>query len=159
MPVPAHLNIPSLVSSILGAIAVMFWRVRETKTPVSTKKIVIPPAGMATGFCMFLMPVFRVPIAWALAAFLIGALILAYPLLRTSRLVRDGNVVMMQRSRAFLAIIVVLAAIRVAARGYFDTVLSVEQTAGLFFILAFGMILRWRLRMWRDYRALAVASR
>ena len=150
----AHLNVPSLLSSILGAIAVLFWRVRETRTPVSTKKIVIPPLGMATGFSMFLAPMFRVPWSWAAAAFLAGALILAYPLLRTSRLVRDGDVVMMQRSKAFLAIIIVLAAIRLAARGYLDTVLSVEQTASLFFILAFGMILRWRARMFRDYRAL-----
>jgi membrane protein CcdC involved in cytochrome C biogenesis len=149
-----HGPIASLLSSILGAIAVLFWRVRETKTPVSTKKIVIPPAGMATGFSMFIVPMFRVPLSWALIAFLLGAIVLAYPLLRTSRLVRDGDVVMMQRSRAFLAIIVVLAAIRLAAHGYLDTVMSVQQTAGLIFILAFGMIVRWRVQMLLDYRAL-----
>ena len=149
-----HGNIASLVSSIVGAIAVLFWRVRETKTPVSTKKIVIPPLGMATGFSMFIVPMFRVPLSWALAAFLIGALILAYPLLRTSRLIRDGDVVMMQRSRAFLFIIIVLAIIRLAARGYIDTVMSLQQSAGLFFILAFGMILRWRAQMFLEYRSL-----
>jgi membrane protein CcdC involved in cytochrome C biogenesis len=152
-----HLNILSLVSSIVGAIAVMFWRVRETRTPVSTKKIVIPPMGMATGFSMFLAPAFRVPWPWATTAFLIGALLLAYPLVRTSRLTRDGNTVMMRRSKAFLVIIVVLAGIRVAARGYLDTVLSVPQTAGLFFVLAFGMILRWRTQMLLEYRALITA--
>jgi len=40
---------------------------------------------MATGFSMFVVSGFRVPLAWALAAFLIGALVLAYPLIRTSR--------------------------------------------------------------------------
>jgi len=35
--------------------------VRETRSPVSVKKIVVPPMGMATGFAMFLMPAFRVP--------------------------------------------------------------------------------------------------
>ena len=149
-----HGNIASLFSSIVGAIAVLFWRVRETRTPVSTRKIVIPPMGMATGFSMFFVPMFRVPLLWALIAFLAGALLLAYPLLRTSRLVRSGDVVMMQRSRAFLAIIIVLAGIRLAAHGYLDTVMSVQQTAGLFFILAFGMILRWRAQMLLDYRAL-----
>ena len=153
MNVP-QLHLVSLVSSVGGAIAVMFWRIRETQTPVSLRKIVVPPLGMATGFAMFVAPVFRVPLAWGLAAFLLGALVLAYPLLRTSRLARQGDVVTMERSNAFLGIILVLAAIRIAARGYLDTVLSVQQTAGLFFILAFGMIVRWRMQMLREYRAL-----
>jgi membrane protein CcdC involved in cytochrome C biogenesis len=51
-------------------------------------------------------------------------------------------------------VIILLAGIRVAARGYLDTVLSVQQTAALFFILAFGMILRWRTEMFFQYRAL-----
>jgi membrane protein CcdC involved in cytochrome C biogenesis len=150
-----HLHLLSLVSSITGAIAVLFWRIRETQTPVSFRKIIVPPLGMATGFAMFVVPMFRVPFAWALAAFAVGALVLAYPLLRTSRLVREGDVVMMERSNAFLAIILVLAAIRIGARGYLDTVLSIQQTAGLFFILAFGMILRWRAQMLIEFRALA----
>ena len=59
---------------------------------------------------------------------------------------------MMKRSSAFLVVIFVLAAIRFFARGYFDRILTVEQTAGVFFILAFGMIVCWRLKMLRDYR-------
>lgn len=144
----------SLVSSIAGAIAVMFWRVRETRTAVSVKKIVMPPIGMATGLAMFVMPIFRVHWTWACLAFLCGALILAYPLLKTSRLVLEGDSVMMQRSNAFFGVLILLAIIRISARGYLDTVLSVPQTAALFFLLAFGMILRWRVQMFRDYRAL-----
>jgi membrane protein CcdC involved in cytochrome C biogenesis len=113
---------------------------------------------MATGFAMFAVPVFRVPVTWAIDAFLLGALVLAYPLLRTSRLIREGDAVMMQRSNAFLAVILVLAAIRIAARGYLDTLLTVQQTAGLFFILAFGMILRWRAQMLLEYRSLSAAE-
>ena len=153
------LNILSLISSIAGAIAVMIWRVRESRTAVTARKIIIPPLGMATGFCMFFAPPFRVPLLWALAAFLLGAVALAYPLLRTSRLVREGDTVMAQRSHAFFAVIIVLAGIRVGARGYLDTVLTVQQTAGLFFILAFGMILRWRTSMFLQYRALVTEPR
>jgi membrane protein CcdC involved in cytochrome C biogenesis len=144
----------SLITSIAGAIAVMVWRVRESRTAVSARKIIIPPLGMATGFCMFLAPPFRVPWSWAGVAFLAGAIGLAYPLLRTSRLVREGETVMAQRSHAFFAVVILLAGIRVAARGYLDTVLTVQQTAGLFFILAFGMILRWRTSMFLQYREL-----
>ena len=150
----APLNVMSLVSSIVGAIAVMIWRVRESRTAVSAKKIIIPPMGMATGFMMFVMPAFRVPWSWAGIAFVGGAVGLAYPLLRTSRLVREGETVMAQRSHAFFAVVILLAGIRVAARGYLDTVLTVQQTAALFFILAFGMILRWRSEMFFQYRAL-----
>jgi membrane protein CcdC involved in cytochrome C biogenesis len=148
------LKLLSLVSSIVGAAVVMLWRVSETRSPISARKILIPPMGMATGFAMFLIPVFRIPWTWAIDAFLLGALVFAYPLLRTSRLVREGDYVMLQRSNAFLAVLLVLAGVRIGARGYLDQILSVQQTAALFFILAFGMILRWRARMYIEYRAL-----
>jgi len=138
--------------SLIGLAAVLTWRVREARGPVSMKKIVMPPLGMATGFSMFIVPAFRVPWTWALGAFLIGAVALAYPLLRTSRLIREGDVVMMQRSNAFFTVILALAAIRLLARGYFDSFLTAQQTAGLFFVLAFGMILRWRVNMFLEYR-------
>jgi membrane protein CcdC involved in cytochrome C biogenesis len=32
--------------------------------------------------------------------------------------------------------------------------MSMQQTAGLFFVLAFGMILRWRMRMLFEYKTL-----
>jgi membrane protein CcdC involved in cytochrome C biogenesis len=107
---------------------------------------------MATGFSMFFVPAFRIPWAWAGLAFAIGAVALAWPLLLTTRLERRGDVVMMKRSSAFLVVILVLAVIRFAARGYFDTILTAKQTAGVFFILAFGMIICWRAKMLMDFR-------
>lgn len=144
----------SVLSSVVGAAVVMAWRVREGRTAVTVKKIVIPPLGMATGFCMFLAPNFRIPLLWAACAFLLGATALAYPLLRTSRLVRDGEAIMMQRSNAFFLVVVFLAVIRIAARTYIDRYVDVSQTGALFFVLAFGMILRWRMRMYFEYRQL-----
>jgi membrane protein CcdC involved in cytochrome C biogenesis len=148
----------SAVASLAGMAAVFVWRVREGRSAVTIKKIVIPPLGMATGFSMFVVPGFRMPWAWGALAFLIGAIGLAYPLLVTSRLERDGEAIMMKRSGAFFAVVIVLAAIRFLARGYLDTVLSMEQTAALFFVLAFGMILRWRMSMFFEYRALTASS-
>jgi membrane protein CcdC involved in cytochrome C biogenesis len=146
--------IPSLLVSAAGMVAVIMWRLREARTAVSLRKIIIPPLGMATGFSMFLVPAFRIPWSWAGSAFLIGAIALAWPLLLTTRLERQGDAVMMKRSSAFLAVILVLAAIRFFARGYFNTILSTEQTAGVFFILAFGMIVIWRAKMLMDFRRL-----
>ena len=130
------------------------WRLREARTAVSLRKILIPPLGMATGFSMFLVPAFRIPWAWAGLAFAIGAVALAWPLLLTTRLERQGESIMMKRSSAFLAVILVLAVIRFAARGYFNTILTGQQTAGVFFILAFGMIVIWRAKMLMDFRRL-----
>ena len=148
----------SAVGALIGLLGVLAWRIREGRTAVTVKKIVMPPVGMATGFCMFFVPAFRVPWTWALGAFLIGVVALAYPLLITSRLVRTGNTIMMQRSNAFFLVVIALAAIRFFARGYFDRIMSIDQTAGLFFVLAFGMILRWRLRMLTEYRALTAQA-
>src|ERR1039458_6155856 len=76
----------AIIGAVIGLVAVMTWRVREARGAVSIKKIVIPPLGMATGFCMFFVPAFRVPFTWGGIAFLIGAVALAYPLLLTSPL-------------------------------------------------------------------------
>ena len=154
-----HPNKISIVGSLVGLAAVLVWRVREGRTAVSVKKIIIPPLGMATGFSMFIVPAFRITWTWGLAAFLIGAVLLAYPLLKTSRLIQQGDVIMMQRSTAFFSVILVLAAVRILARGYFDTLLTVEQSGALFFVLAFGMIVRWRLNMLREYRKLMSEKR
>jgi membrane protein CcdC involved in cytochrome C biogenesis len=144
----------SALAAVAGLTGVLIWRVREGRTAVTFKKIIIPPMGMATGFSMFLVPAFRVPLLWAVIAFLAGAILLAYPLLATSRLQREGDAIMMKRSGAFFAVVVVLAIVRYAARGYLDSFMSVDQTAGLFFVLAFGMILRWRMSMLMEFRAL-----
>jgi membrane protein CcdC involved in cytochrome C biogenesis len=146
--------ITSILASLAGLIAVTAWRLREVRTAVSLRKIVIPPLGMATGFCMFIVPAFRLPWLWALGAFIVGALVLAYPLILTSRLKIVGNDVMMHRSIAFFFVVVALAAVRYYARGFFDKVITLEQTAALFFVLAFGMILRWRTSMYFEYRRL-----
>jgi membrane protein CcdC involved in cytochrome C biogenesis len=146
------------IVSLIGLCGVLAWRVREGRTAVTARKILIPPLGMSTGFCMFFVPAFRFPWMWAVGAFLLGAIVLAWPLLLTSSLRREGDAIMMKRSGAFFAVIIVLAAVRYFARGYFDSVLSLEQTGGLFFVLAFGMILRWRLSLYHSYRALTAAE-
>ncbi len=67
---------------------------------------------MSTGFFMFFSPLTRVPWSWAIVSFLLrgtGALLAD---LQTSRLESRDGVVYMQRSRWFLAILLMLLAIR-----------------------------------------------
>lgn len=142
------------VVSLAGLAGVLTWRVREGRSAVTLKKIVMPPLGMATGFCMFFYPPCRVPFLWGLAAFLVGAVLFAVPLLLTSDLHWHDGEIRMKRSSAFFAVIIVLAIVRWAARDYFDSFLSLEQTGAIFYLLAFGMILRWRVKLLLAYRTL-----
>jgi membrane protein CcdC involved in cytochrome C biogenesis len=146
------------VVSLVGLAGVLAWRVREGRSAVTLKKIVMPPVGMATGFCMFFVPQCHIPFLWGLGAFLVGAIVLAFPLLLTSDLHLQNGVIMMKRSSAFFSVIIVLAVVRYLARGYFDRFLSLEQTGSLFYLLAFGMIVRWRLKLVLAYRALTAGS-
>ncbi len=147
-------NAAPAVCAFLGLAVVLAWRVQEARTAVTARKIIIPPAGMSMGFFMFVDPAFRTPIIWAVVAFVVGACVLVYPLRRTSRLTREGDTIVMQRSNFFYLVVITLAIIRMLARNYFNRFLSLNQTAGLFFVLAFGMILMWRVWMYREYRHL-----
>jgi membrane protein CcdC involved in cytochrome C biogenesis len=153
-----HAPFASLLAPLFGAAAVFAWRIRETQRPVSRRSIVLPPLGMSTGLSMFLMPDFRVPWSWAVGAFLAGALVLSVPLVRTSRLTREGDAVVMRRSRAFILILLGLVAVRFLLRDYVGHVLPPRQTASVFFLLAFGMIVRWRAWMLAEYTRLTEAS-
>lgn len=146
-----------VLASLAGAGAVIVWRFRETSSPVSVRKIIVPPLAMSTGFFMFLLPATRVPLLWAAAALLLGALVFSYPMARTSRLTRVGDLILMQRSRAFLWILLGLVALRFALRAYVEQYLSPLQTGALFFLLAFGMIVRWRATMLAQYLKLRTA--
>jgi membrane protein CcdC involved in cytochrome C biogenesis len=149
-----HSRLAFLVATLVGATGVMVWRFQETQRAVTARKIIIPPLGMSTGFFMFVAPQTRIPFTWGLGAFLIGALVFYYPLSRTSKLTRRDDAVYMQRSRAFLWILVGLLAVRLAAHDYVEHLVSPVQTGALFFCLAFGMILRWRVSMYREFRRL-----
>lgn len=143
-----------ILAPIVGGTAVLIWRFQETRTPVTARKVILPPLGMSTGFLMFVVPAMRIPWIWAAGAFLAGALVLAEPLRRSSKLERHGDVILMRRSSRFLVILLGLLALRLLLHEYIGHLVSARQTASIFFVLAFGMILRWRVGMYRDLRAL-----
>ena len=147
----------ALVATLVGGAAVVAWRLRETQRPVTAAKILVPPLGMTTGFLMFLVPQTRIPLAWAVAAVLAGALLLSYPLVRTSKLERSGDAVLLQRSPLFLVILLVLLAVRLAARAWVERYVDAVQTGSVFFLVAYGMLVPWRVTMYLRYRALTTA--
>lgn len=142
------------VVSLVMAGLVLAWRVRESTRPVTLPKIVIPPLGMSSGLLMFLFPPARIPWSWAIGALLLGAVVFAYPVIKTSVLIRADDKILMRRSKAFLWILLGLVAVRLIARNYVEHYVNPIQTGALFFLLAYGMIVRWRLQMLWQYRAL-----
>lgn len=139
-------------------ILVIAYRLRETKKPTNVRRILIPPLGMSTGFAMFLYPPMHISWSWALGAFLAGALFLAPPLIYTSRFETTDDGIYLQRSRSFIVIILALFALRLSLHNYVEHHISLFQTGSIFFILAFGMLLPWRLTMYLRYRALKRAT-
>jgi len=140
------------VGPIIGGVAILFWRVRETRVPLSLKAIIIPPLAMSSAFFMFLSPAMRVPWLWAIGALLLGFFVLSLPLVHSSRLENRDGVIYMQRSRSFLLILLGLLGVRLLLHNYIGHLISPLQTASVFYLLAFGMIVRWRSGMYREYR-------
>lgn len=144
-------HVASILVSLLGGFMVIFLRLKAIKKPTNLRKIIIPPLGMATGFMMFVVPDTRIPWLWALIAFAAGALFFSVPLIRSSRLeVLDGEVYM-KRSKAFMWIIIGMLMFRSVLHDWVESYVTITQSAGIFFILAFGMILTWRIFMLRAF--------
>ncbi|BAU26699.1 membrane protein CcdC involved in cytochrome C biogenesis [Aneurinibacillus soli] len=140
----------STIVVLFMAVMAFFIRMRAAKKPVSAKKIILPPFFMSTGFMMFLYPPTHVPVTYAVAAFVCG-MILSYPLIATSRFEVVGDHIYMKRSKAFLVILLGLIAIRTTLKSYIGMYINPMETAGIFFILAFGMIVTWRIAMYFTY--------
>lgn len=142
-----------LVSLVIGA-TVIFVRLKASNKPTSAKKIIMPPIGMSTGFLMFVVPMTRIPWEYAVGAFLVGVIVFAYPLIRTSTFHRVGEDIYLKRSNMFIVVIISLLAIRLILHDVVEQYVTLPQSASIFFILAFGMLLPWRLSMYKQYREL-----
>jgi len=143
------------VAPVFGGIAVLVWRMRETRVPVTANSILTPPLAMSTGFFMFVSPLARIPWSWAIASLAAGAVVLSWPVVRASRLERRDGAICLRRSPWFLVVLLGLLAIRLALHEYIGQLISPLQTAAVFYLLAFGMIARWRIGMYRQYRAIS----
>lgn len=147
---PESVHIPQLLSiavSLLAGLAIVTLRLRAANKPTTVRKIIIPPLGMATGFLMFAVPQTHIPWSWALGAFAAGALLFSLPLIQTSKMEWVGEDIYLRRSKAFIYIILGLLVARLLLHDIVERYISVYQTASVFFLLAFGMLVPWRLVM------------
>lgn len=140
------------VLAMMMAVFALFVRMKSMKKPATAKKILIPPLAMSTGFLMFLYPPVQ-QITWleTAEAFTVG-LIFSILLIKTSTFeIRDQNVYM-KRSKIFPFILIGLLVIRIIFKLIFGIYFEYEVLAGMFFILAFGMLLPWRIAMFLKFK-------
>lgn len=148
--------IPSIFA-VLMSIGVLFIRMKASHKPVSAKKIILPPLFMSTGALMFVSPYFRVTGMEIIEASVVG-LLFSILLIKTSKFeVRDNNVYL-KRSKAFAVILIALLIVRIVAKSILSQQIDVGQLSGMFWILAFGMIVPWRIAMLVQYKKLMVTT-
>lgn len=141
------------VGAVFMAIFAMFVRMKAAKKPVSVKKIILPPIFMSTGAFMFIFPMFRVTPLEIVEAAGVG-IIFSLFLIKTTKFEIRDNEIYMQRSKAFMYILIGLLVIRIIAKFVLSASIDVGQLGGMFWILAFGMIVPWRVSMLMKYRKL-----
>ncbi|UJL48020.1 cytochrome c biogenesis protein CcdC [Virgibacillus sp. NKC19-16] len=138
--------VASTVVAAFMAGAMIVMRLKAAKKPASIKKIILPPLFMSTGAFMFIFPVFQIRWVQVLEALAVG-IICSIFLIKTSKFeIRDQDIYLIP-SKAFAFILVGLLLFRIIFKLAIGSTISLGQTSGMFFILAFGMIVTWRLSM------------
>ncbi|ERG66949.1 membrane protein [Exiguobacterium chiriqhucha RW-2] len=145
----------TLVALMMGLIA-SFVRVKASARPTNAKKILIPPLAMSTGMLQFLVPAFRLTWLEVGEALIVG-LIFSVFLIKTSNFEKRDGEVYLSRSKAFFIVVFVLLAIRTVMKAFLGDEVNIFATGGLFYLIAWGMIVPWRIAMYQKYKQI-VAS-
>ncbi|WP_338469421.1 cytochrome c biogenesis protein CcdC [Niallia sp. XMNu-256] len=148
-----NIAIITSIGAILMAIFAMIVRMKAAKKPASVRKILLPPLFMSTGALMYIFPEFRLNPMEILESVAIGMLF-SLLLIKTSKFEIKGKDIYLKRSRAFAIILIGLLVVRIVAKLILSSTIDMGELSGMFFLLAFSMILPWRLAMYRDYKRL-----
>ncbi|WP_026570266.1 MULTISPECIES: CcdC family protein [Sediminibacillus] len=140
------------IVGILMAVTMIFVRMKASRRPASKARIILPPLFMSTGAFMFLVPAFQVSWAQVLEAFSVGVVFSLFLIKSSNFEVKNGYIYLIP-SKAFVFILFGLLIVRITLKVIIGKTVSVGETSGMFFLLAFGMILSWRIAMlWKFTR-------
>ncbi|PEA55143.1 hypothetical protein CON64_08935 [Bacillus pseudomycoides] len=148
-----NLAVLSSIVALCMAVGMMFLRLKSAKKPVTLKKIILPPIFMSTGACMYFLPEFRLTSTEILEAVIVG-LFFSIFLIKTSKFEIRGKDIYLIPSKAFIFILVGLLAVRLGMKEYLSQSIDLGQLSGMFFLLAFAMIISWRIGMYRSFMRL-----
>lgn len=136
----------------MGAFA-MVVRMKAANKPASVRKIILPPVFMSSGALMYIVPEFRLTSMEILEAVAVGMLF-SILLVKTSKFEIRDKEIYLKRSKAFIFILVGLLVVRLVAKTLLSSTIEFGQLSGMFFLLAFSMIVPWRVAMYRSYMKL-----
>ena len=152
--IPSHyLLIGSTIMAVFMGTFVLVMRLKAQKRPVTAKKIIIPPLAMSTGALMFIFEEFRVTPIEILEAASLGV-IFSIVLIKTSKFEWKENDIYLKASKAFPFILIGLLVFRIILKLLLANTVDVGELAGMFFILAFSMLVPWRIAMLVQYKKL-----
>ncbi|GAE30858.1 CcdC family protein [Alkalihalobacillus hemicellulosilyticus] len=134
----------------MAAMAIVI-RLKAIKRPATIKKIILPPLFMSTGFFMFLYEPARPDLLQVIEALAVG-MIFSILLIKTSTFEIRNKQIYLKRSKAFVFILIGLLLLRILFKLVIGDSIHVEELAGMFFLLAYGMIVPWRIAMLVKYR-------
>ncbi|WP_394233347.1 CcdC family protein [Niallia oryzisoli] len=148
-----NLVLVSSVGAVGMAVFAMFVRMKAAKKPATLKKILLPPVFMSTGALMYVVPQFRLTSMEMLESIVIGMLF-SILLIKTTKFEIKNNSIYLKRSRAFMFILLGLFVIRLAAKLILSSTIDFGELSGMFFLLAFSMIVPWRVAMYFSFQKL-----
>lgn len=150
---PMNYVVVSSIGAVFMGFFVLFVRMKAAKKPTSVKKIILPPVFMSSGALMYFVPEFRLTTMEVLEAVVVGMLF-SILLVKTSKFEIRDNDIYLKRSKAFIFILVGLLVVRLVLKTILSSTIDIGQLGGMFFLLAFSMIVPWRAAMYLSYRKL-----
>ncbi|MCE5680449.1 DUF1453 family protein [Staphylococcus pseudintermedius] len=145
-----YLVLSILIAFVMGA-GVIVIRMKAQKYPVNTKKIILPPFFMATGALMYVVPYFRLTGFEIIESVVLGV-VFSSVLIMTSHFEVKGRQIYLKKSKAFPFVLVTLLLFRTVLKVFLGNSVDPGELAGMFFLLAFSMLVPWRLAMLYRYK-------
>jgi membrane protein CcdC involved in cytochrome C biogenesis len=139
--------------AIFMAFMAFFIRMKAAKKPATIKKIVLPPMFMSTGFLMFLYEPAQISYLQVLEALAVGVFFSLF-LVRTSKFEIKEEKIYLKKTKAFLFILIGLLLVRLVLKHILGFYIDPIHLSSMFFILAYGMIVPWRISMYIGYKKL-----
>ncbi|UBH09640.1 CcdC family protein [Macrococcus armenti] len=141
----------SMLVALFMGISVIIVRMKAQNYPTNAKKIIIPPFFMATGALMYIFPYFRLTPMEILEAVVVGMFFSLF-LIFTSNFEVKNNQIYMKRSKLFPLILITLLVIRTVMKFFLRSTIHAGELGGMFFLLAFSMIVPWRIAMYMKFK-------
>ena len=136
----------------MGILALVV-RMKAAKKPTNALKIILPPVFMSSGALMYVVPQFRLTGMEILEVVILGMLF-SILLIKTSKFEIRENEIYLKRSKAFIYILAGLLVVRIGLKTILSATIDYGELSGMFFLLAFSMIVPWRIAMYLDYKKL-----